>query len=288
MASVNEAAFEAEICTWLTTSGNYDELKDDKAQGAGSDFDRSTGLDRIELLRFISATQMLEWEELIKRQGDDQDKTQRKFRERVAAEIEKRGVVDVLRHGVSDQGVPFRLAYFKPAHGLSETLTNKYQANRVTVTRQLCYDAGSERALDIALLVNGIPVATAELKNSLTGQGVEQAMIQYRVDRDPKNPVLRRAVVHFAVDPQRVAMTTRLAGDDTRFLPFNQGNKLGPGNPQAEGAHATSYLWQRVWEREALLDLLARFVHVEQPAGKGSKKPPMVIFPRFHQWDAVR
>lgn len=100
--------------------------------------------------------------------------------------------------------------------------------------------------------------------------------------------MLRRAVVHFAVDPQRVAMTTRLAGQDTRFLPFNRGNKLGPGNPQVEGAHATSYLWRRVWEREAWLDLLGRFVHVEQPAGKGSKKPPLVIFPRFHQWDAVR
>ena len=102
--------------------------------------------------------------------------------------------------------------------------------------------------------------------------------------------MLRRAVVDpFAVDPQRVAMTTRLEGNATRFLPFavNQGNKLAPGNPQVEGAHATSYLWQRVWEREAWLDLLARFIHVEQPAGKGSKKPPMVIFPRFHQWDAV-
>ncbi len=288
MTNPNEEAFEEEICAWLTTAGGYDDVKNEKAQRAGSDFDRATGLDRFELLRFISATQMTEWDELLKRYGGDADKTQLKFRQRVAAEIDKHGVVEVLRHGLSDQGVKFRLAYFRPAHGLSETLTNKYKANRVTVSRQLRYNAGSERTLDLALLVNGIPVATAELKNPLTGQGVEQAMTQYRVDRDPKSPVLRRAVVHFAVDPQRVAMTTRLAGNDTRFLPFNQGNKLGPGNPQAKGAHATSYLWERVWEREAWLDLLARFVHVEQPAGKGSKKPPMVIFPRFHQWDAVR
>ena len=288
MTNPNEAAFEAEICNWLTRAGGYDEVKDDKAQGEGSDFDRATGLDRIELLRFISATQMPEWEELVKRNGGDPDRTQLRFRERVAAEVEKRGVVEVLRHGVTDQGVRFRLAYFKPAHGLSKDLTAKYAANRLTVTRQLRYQEGSNKSLDVALLLNGIPVATAELKNPLTGQGVEQAMTQYRVDRDPKNPVLKRAVVHFAVDPQRVAMTTRLAGNGTRFLPFNQGNKLGPGNPQVEGAHATSYLWQRVWEREAWLDMLARFIHVEQPAGKGSKKAPMVIFPRFHQWDAVR
>ena len=126
MTNPNEAAFEAEICAWLTQSGGYDEVKDDKAQGADSDFDRATGLDRIELLRFISATQMPEWEELVKRNGGDPDKTQLKFRERVAAEIDKRGVVDVLRHGVIDQGVRFRLAYFKPAHGLSKDLTAKY------------------------------------------------------------------------------------------------------------------------------------------------------------------
>ena len=288
MTNANETAFESEICTWLNQFGGYDEVKDDKAQGSDSDFDRATGLDRIELLRFLSATQMPEWGELIKRNGGDPDKTQIRFRERVAAEVDKRGVVDVLRHGVLDQGVRFRLAYFKPAHGLSTNLTAKYATNRLTVTRQLRYQESSNKSLDVALLLNGIPVATAELKNPLTGQGVEQAMTQYRVHRDPKNPVLRRAVVHFAVDPQRVAMTTRLAGSDTRFLPFNQGHNLGPGNPQVEGAHATAYLWQRVWEREAWLDLLARFVHVEQPAGKGSKKAPTVIFPRFHQWDAVR
>ncbi|MGB3764403.1 MAG: type I restriction endonuclease, partial [Ornithinimicrobium sp.] len=288
MTNPNEAAFEAEICAWLTQSGGYDEVKDDKVQGEGSDFDRATGLDRIELLRFISATQMPDWEELVERNGGDPNKTQVRFRERIASEVDKRGVVDVLRHGVTDQGVRFRLAYFKPAHGLSTDLMVKYAANRLTVTRQLRYQADSNKSLDVALLLNGIPVATAELKNPLTGQGVEQAMTQYRTDREPKNPVLKRAVVHFAVDPQRVAMTTRLADSATRFLPFNQGNKLGPGNPQVEGAHATSYLWQRVWEREAWLDLLARFVHVEQPAGRGSRKPPMVIFPRFHQWDAVR
>jgi type I restriction enzyme R subunit len=130
-------------------------------------------------------------------------------------------------------------------------------------------------------------VATAELKNQLTGQTVEHAMEQYRSDRDPANVTLaKRAVVHFAVDVHRVAMTTRLAGADTRFLPFNRGEGTGAGNPQVEGKQRTSYLWENVWQREAWLDLLARFIHVEQPA-KGSNAAPVTIFPRFHQWDAV-
>ena len=231
MATPNEEAFEAEICAWLTAHGGYDAVKDDKAQGADSDFDRATGLDRAELLTFLGATQPREWDALVKRYRGDPDQAQVKFRDRLAAEVDKRGVVDVLRHGVRDQGVRLRLAYFRPAHGLSDDLVAKYAANRLTVTRQLRYQEGSGSSLDLALLVNGIPVATAELKNPLTGQGAEQAMRQYRTDRDPKNRTLARAVVHFAVDPQRVAMTTRLAGDDTRFLPFNRGHNLGPGNP---------------------------------------------------------
>jgi type I restriction enzyme R subunit len=287
MSSPNEQAFESAICDWLTAHGGYIEVKDDKAQGADSDFDRATGLDRVELLTFLGATQADAWDELVKRYSGDPDLAQVKFRERLAAELDKRGVVDVLRHGLIDQGVRFRLAYFKPAHGLSPDLVAKYEANRLTVTRQLRYQEGSGNSLDVALSVNGIPVATGELKNPITGQGVEQAMTQYRTARDPKNRTLARAVVHFAVDPQRVAMTTRLAGEDTRFLPFNRGHNLGPGNPQSDSGHATAYLWQRVWEREAWLDLLGRFVHVDKP-GKGSKKPATVIFPRFHQWDAVR
>jgi type I restriction enzyme R subunit len=283
----SEELFEAEICAWLTTHGGYQAVKDDKAQGVDSDFDRATGIDRVELLTFVGASQAEAWDELVKRYRGDPDTAQVKFRERLAAEIDKRGVVDVLRHEVIDQGVRFRLAYFKPAHGLSPDLVAKHKANRLTVTRQLRYQDASSNSVDLALFVNGIPVATAELKNPLTGQGVDQAMTQYRIDRDPSNRTLTRAVVHFAVDPQRVAMTTRLAGDDTRFLPFNRGHNLGPGNPHSADGHATGYLWQKVWEREAWLDLLGRFVHVEKP-GRGSKKPATLIFPRYHQWDAVR
>lgn len=287
MGGPNEALFEAEICAWLQAEGGYDAVKNDREQGAAGDFDRVRGLDTGELFTFLGATQVEMWDELVKRHGGDPDKAQARFADRLTGELDKRGVVDVLRHGVVDQGVSLRLAYFRPAHGLSADLVAKYEANRLTVTRQLRYQDGSGNALDLGLLVNGIPVASAELKNPLTGQGVEEAMTQYRVDRDPKNRTLARAVVHFAVDPQRVAMATRLTGADTRFLPFNQGHNLGPGNPPNPDGHATAYLWQRVWTREAWLDLLGRFVHVEKP-GRGSKKPAAVIFPRFHQWDAVR
>jgi type I restriction enzyme R subunit len=278
--------FESAICASLTGQGGYVTAKNDTAQGDSRDFDPERGLDTGELYTFIGATQMKAWSQLVKRYGDDQPRAQAKFADRLASELDKRGVVDVLRHGVTDQGVTLRLAYFRPAHGLSPELAERYEANRLTVTRQLRYESGSTKAVDLALLVNGIPVATAELKNPLTGQGVEEAIGQYRRDRDPKNRALSRAVVHFAVDVQRVAMTTRLAGRDTRFLPFNRGHNGGPGNPPNPDGHATAYLWERVWSRDAWLDLLGRFVHAEKPA-RGSRRPGTVIFPRYHQWDAV-
>src|SRR5690606_27356046 len=120
----------------------------------------------------------------------------------------------------------------------------------------------------------------------LTGQALDHAIEQYRTARDPKNPLLQRAVVHFAVDTERVAMTTRLAGKATRFLPFNQGHDMGAGNPPNPDGHRTAYLWERVWQRDAWWRLLQRFVHVT-PAPKGARKPPVVTFPRFHQRDAV-
>ena len=155
----------------------------------------------------------------------------------------------------------------KPAHALTAELVARYEANRLTVTRQLAYESGSNKTLDLCLFVNGLPVATAELKNQLTGQTVEHAVEQYRTDRDPKNLTLgRRALVHFAVDPERVAMTTKLAGKDTRFLPFNLGNAGGAGNPVNPGGHRTAYLWEQVWAKDAWMDILARFMHVDRPA----------------------
>ncbi len=256
-----------------------------------SHFDPVLGLDTAELFAFIGATQITEWENLLGRYGNDPDATQRAFAKRLASELDARGTVDVLRQGVVDQGVTIRLAYFAPAHGLTLELQTLFAANRVSVTRQLAYEQGSTKTLDIVLLVNGIPTATAELKNPLTKQDVEDAIGQYRSDRDPANVTLaRRALVHFAVDPDRVAMTTKLGGQATRFLPFNLGHDGGAGNPPNPARHRTAHLWERVWARDARMDLLARFIHVERPT-QGTpvtrRAAERVIFPRFHQWDAV-
>jgi len=260
--------------------------------------DRELGLDTAELYAFIGATQITAWNDLLaKGYGGDAYQAQRGFAKRLAAQIDERGTVEVLRHGVTDFGVTIQLAYFRPAHGLTPELQTKYQANRATVTRQFRYEVGKELSIDLALLVNGIPTATAELKNPLTNQNVEHAIKQYREDRDSKNVALaRRAVVHFAVDPDNVAMTTKLEGKKTRFLPFNQGsagagNPGGKGNPPSTTGHRTYYLWEQVWQRDSWLDLLARFIHVEQGSSdsKAAKsKSTTTIFPRFHQWDAVR
>lgn len=283
----DEAGFESFICDWLVDSGGYDLCKTGNASAGPPDFDVVRGLDTAELFAFIGATQAEEWEELRSRLGGDADAAQAKFADRLAAAIDRKGTVEVLRHGVIEHGVTIRLAFFKPAHGLTPVLGERYRANRLTVTRQLPYEPGSSKTVDLGLFVNGLLVATAELKNPLTGQSVEQAMGQYRTDRDPASRVLsKRAVVHFAVDTESVAMTTRLAGRSTRFLPFNRGHGRGSGNPLNPDGHRSAYLWERVWQRDAWLDLFARFVHVDKPS-KGSKAPATVVFPRFHQWDAV-
>jgi type I restriction enzyme R subunit len=281
LTATDEFAFESEIAGWLIEHGGY-------TASSPAHFDAVRGLDTPELFTFIGATQAEQWDRLITLHGGDQATTQRAFLDRLVKELDARGTVDVLRRGVVDHGVTIQLAYFRPAHGLTPALVERYQANRLTVTRQLPYEAASAKAVDVALLVNGLPVATAEVKNALTGQSVANAKAQYRNDRDPANVTLaRRAVVHFALDTEQVAMTTRLAGRSTRFLPFNRGRDGAAGNPANPGGHRTAYLWQQIWARDNWLELLQRFVHVEKPP-KGSRGPAAVIFPRYHQWDAVR
>jgi type I restriction enzyme, R subunit len=281
---VDERLFEDAIEQFLLERGGY-------LQSSPSNFDSVMGFDTSELFTFIGATQVKAWSSLLGRYGNNPEAAQRGFAKRLATEIDNRGTVDVLRHGVVDLGVTIKLAFFKPAHNLTLELLALYDANRLTVTRQLAYESASTKTLDMVLLLNGIPTATVELKNKLTGQTVEHAVAQYRRDRDPANVTLsRRAVVHFAVDPDRVSMTTKLAGEQTRFMPFNLGHNYGAGNPPNPHGHRTSYLWERVWIRDAWMDLLARFIHVERP-DKGSsaakKAAEVIIFPRFHQWDAV-
>ncbi len=292
MTNPNEAMFESAITDHLVTVGGYLACKYGNRPEWSGDFDAVRGLDTAELFAFIEATQAQPWADLVKAHGGNPDTARAQFIQRLAAQIDERGTVDVLRHGVIDQNVTIRLAFFKPAHGLTPELVQRYEANRLTITRQLPYEPNSAKTLDLCLFVNGLPVATAELKNPLTGQTVDHAIRQYRQDRDPKNVTLgRRVLVHFAVDPSRVAMTTKLSGEQTRFLPFNRGHEGGAGNPPNPNGHRTAYLWEQVWERDGWMDVLARFIHVERPA-TGSlaarRATETVIFPRYHQWDAVR
>jgi type I restriction enzyme R subunit len=279
-----ERMFEDAIEAWLLEKGGY-------LKSFATNFDPVAGIDTYELFAFIGATQPTEWASLLGLYGNDATTAQREFVKRLASEIDNRGTVDVLRRGAIDRGVTIRLAFFKPAHHMTPALQELYEANRVTVTRQLPYDPKVHNTIDLALLVNGIPTATAELKNHLTGQTVEDAIVQYREDRDPANVTLaRRALVHFAVDPDRVAMSTKLAGRATGFLPFNLGHDCSPGNPPNPDGHRTAYLWERVWTRDAWMDLLERFIHVQRPttgSAVAKRAAQRVVFPRFHQWDAV-
>jgi type I restriction enzyme R subunit len=260
-------------------------------------FDAGLGLDTAELVRFIGATQQKTWDRLVELYGD-KVLAHRQFSQRVAAEIDARGVLDVLRQGVRDRGVQIDLAYFRPGHTLAVDALREYDANVLTVARQLHFSAKAPHdSVDLALFVNGIPVASVELKNGMTKQFAEDAIAQYR-RRDPRELFFaKRALVHFAVDPDRAFVATRLKGTDTRFLPFNVGSN-GPGesgaagNPPAkEGSYKVAYLWEQVWSRHNWLEMLQRFVHVEVPATKGTKVSvhdlPR-IFPRYHQWHAVQ
>jgi type I restriction enzyme, R subunit len=291
MSSVSEKLLEDEITAHLVAVGGYRACKVGTDPQVRQYFDAQMGFDTAELFAFIEVTQGAEWAKLVRAHGGEEDRARQRFAQRLAQQIDERGTVDVLRHGVRDQNVEIRLSYRKPAFDVAPELVAHYDANRLTVTRQLPFDSESSKTLDLCLFVNGIPVATAELKNHLTGQNIEHAIEQYRRDRDPRIVTLgRRALVHFAVDPDAVAMTTRLEGKSTRFLPFNLGDNLGKGNPPNPGGHKTSYLWERVWARDAWLDILHRFIHVDMP-DKGTmaarRARAVVIFPRFHQWDTV-
>jgi type I restriction enzyme R subunit len=189
------------------------------------------------------------------------------------------------------------VAFFKAAHELNPELEDRYARNTLGLTRQLHFSHRSEKSLDVTLSLNGIPIATLELKNPMTGQTVEDARHQYKLDRDPREPIFefkRRTLVHFAVDTESVLMTTRLAGSATHFLPFDKGCEGGAGNPPdpAGRTYRTAYLWEEVLKRDSLLDLFARFLHLqidEKRDDQGRRvKTESMVFPRYHQLEAVR
>ena len=256
------------------------------------DYDRKLCLIPRDALDFIYASQPKEWERLKQHHGED---VKERFLVRLSREIERRGTLEVLRRGIKDSGCKFRLAYFRPSSGLNEELRRLYDANLFSVVRQLNYSERNENSLDLGIFLNGIPIFTAELKNPLTGQDVQNAIKQYKFDRDPREPLLayRRCLAHFAVDPDMVFVTTRLDEAKTRFLPFNQGKFGGAGNPPVpptNRGYATAYLWQSIWARDSVLNLIQHFIHeVQEEDEKGRKTGGrFMIFPRYHQLDSVR
>jgi type I restriction enzyme R subunit len=256
------------------------------------EYDRSLCLVPRDVIDFIIATQPKEWERL-KQHYDRAVKDQ--FLKRLSREIVRRGTLDVLRNGLKDSGCKFRLAFFRPSSGLNEEIKRLHAANLFSVVRQLSYSEKSAQSLDMTLFLNGIPIFTAELKNPLTGQTVEDAIRQYMSDRDPREPLFAygRCLAHFAVDPDLVYVTTQLAGPKTRFLPFNKGKFGGAGNPPVpptQKGYATAYLWEKIWARDSVLDLVRQFIHeVEGEDERGRKTGNrMLVFPRYQQLDAVR
>lgn len=280
----SERRFEDEIEYWLTHVGPSELDLYESRPSAG--FDKQLGLYPQDLLDFVRETQPQQWERLERIHGA---KAGEKFCKRVARELDRRGVVEVLRRGVEDLGARFKLVFFAPGSDLNELLAEKYWANRMTVVRQLRYSVKNDNSVDTVLFVNGIPVVTLELKNQLTGQTYRDAIDQYKRSR-PANEVLfglnRRAVVHFAVDTDEAWMTTKLAGMDTVFLPFNRGFGNGAGNPPVPGKYKTSYLWEEVLAKDSLLDILHRFVQFIPH--ENDRRKDKLIFPRYHQLDAVR
>lgn len=257
-------------------------------------FDRERAIFPTVILDFIRDTQPREWAKLEALHGA-------RTGEQVLADLCKwmdaNGSLATLRHGFKCYGRTLHVAFFKAAHELNPELEERYAKNRLGLTRQLRFSARSEKSLDVTLSVNGIPIATLELKNAMTGQDAEHARRQYKEDRDPREPIFefkRRTLVHFAVDTEVVLMTTRLAGGATQFLPFNKGNDGGAGNPvDPQGrSYRTAYLWEEVLARASLLDLLARFIHLqasEKRDDHGRKvKTEQMVFPRYHQLQAVR
>jgi len=253
------------------------------------DYDKALCLDPGAVLDFIYATQPQEWDKF---KAQYKDEAKNKFFQRLAGEIRKRGTLEVLRKGIKANGCKFRLAYFRPPTRLNVETQTLYNANQFAVVRQLKYSEKNENSLDVALFLNGLPLFTAELKNPLTGQTVQDAIRQYKTTRDPKEPLFAfgRCLAHFAVDPDLVYVTTRLQWAKTVFLPFNQGKYGGAGNPPALRGFPTAYLWEQVWARDSMLDLLERFIQLVDVLDDKSQKTgeKAIIFPRYHQLDAVR
>ncbi len=279
-----ETTFESAIEASLLQHGGY-------VKGNPDDIDRQLALDQGILFSFLQSTQPEKWKKLSTIHGSS---VEQKLITRLVKELDLRGSLDVIRHGFTDYGVKFDLAYFKPETSLNPDTERLYGLNQLVIYRQVHYDPSNENSLDMVIGLNGVPVATMELKNPLTGQTTENAVNQYKGNRNPKTQLLqfnKRTLVHFAVDPNTVEMTTKLKRKDTQFFPFNKGHNTGAGNPPNPDGYKTAYLWEQILAKDSFLDIVGRFIHLqveEVKSGEKTIKKEALIFPRFHQLDFVR
>ena len=292
MALHNEIEFEKEVCEYL---GSHGWLYADKTADS---YDRKLALYPPDLIAWLQESQTELWESYQQKNGS---KAEANLLQRIRDQLDQQGTLDLLRKGIEVMGLPkaLRLAEFKPALGLNPEILARYSANRLRVVRQVRYSLYNENSIDLVLFLNGIPVATVELKTDNT-QSIEDAIWQYKSDRLPKlagktpEPLLSfpsGALVHFAVSTREVRMTTKLAGPATVFLPFNRGSdpggkNCGAGNPVPVGpGYPTDYLWKEVWERESWLEILGRYCIAERDKKKQISR---ILFPRYHQLVVTR
>lgn len=285
--NTSEAGLETIITNYIVEKNQY-------VLGSSQDYDKNLCLDRVQLFTFLEATQA---DTLAKIPQPE------KLLQRLSDQIRDKGIVEVLRKGIKYQQHRLHLYYSQPPHNLNAEAVQNYQANRFSVTRQVHFSQQHpNQSLDIVIFLNGLPLITFELKNNLTNQNVNHAKRQYREDRDPKEPLFRfaRCLVHMAVDDQEVWMTTELRGSKTFFLPFNRGQGYGKpiweavthgrGNPLNPDGLMTAYLWQEILTKESLSGIVEKYARIiqDKDSKTGKKKAPQLVFPRFHQLDAVR
>lgn len=270
ITNTTEKRFEDDITASLWSEGGY--TRNDDV------YDPKLGLFSDTLVGFVRRTQPKAWARF---ENANKVDTVRKFCMAFSNACEMDGLVAVLRHGFKHRGIPFRVCYFRPESSLNQTAAALYRENRVCCNRQWFYSAECHNSVDLMLSVNGIPVFAFELKNPYTGQAAEDARRQWMADRDPREICFqfnRRVLGFFALDHTEVWMTTRLAGKDTFFLPFNQGSggagrDGGAGNPVNPEGYPTAYLWEDVFQRDSMMDILQKFIHLKN--GKA------LIFPRY-------
>lgn len=284
MKITTENTFETALVQSLVEQGGY-------TQGNAEDYSKELGMFKYEVLAFLQESQPKRWEKISAIHGADTDN---RIIQRLYKELDLRGSLDVLRNGFVDYGVRFQLAFFQPASGLNPDAVDLYNKNRLKVYRQIYYSTKNKNSVDVVLALNGIPVATLELKNQFTNQDVGNALKQYSTTRDNKELLFafkKRTLVHFAVDQDEVFMTTKLDGSKTFWLPFNKGANNGKGNPKNGNGYRTAYLWEYILQKDSWMEILQRFVHLQteefESNGKIYKKEKL-IFPRYHQLDAVR